>query len=111
MDLLREYAHHWLRRTALTLGHPNWLPLSRLLITQIERGRPGFADQLRQAALDALEGDDPGLQHRAVAALAVVGTPADIPSLRRAGRRAGAPLEQYARTAIFEIEQSTASPN
>lgn len=104
MGLLREYARLWCRSTALPLGQPNWLQLNRLRIRQIERRHPGFADELRQAALDALESDEPGLENRALATLAVVGTPADIPSIRRAGRRVGAPLEQYAREAIFEIE-------
>jgi hypothetical protein len=111
MELLREFAHVWLRRTALPLGHANGLVLNRRGIAQLERAHPGFADQLRQAALDAVEGAEPALQRRAVAALAVVGTPADIPALRRAGQRAGAPLAQEARTAVDAIEAAPAPPN
>ena len=100
MDPLYEYAHHWLRGTAVYLQRPFDLELNKRWITDIEGGRPGFARQLRLVALNALEDGDWLLVHKAIAALAAVGEAADVPRLQAVA----ALHEKEVRTAIFEIE-------
>ena len=104
IDPLREYAHFWLERTAIRLGHPNWLRLAAHWIADVEAGRPGFAARLREVARDVIAGDDVGLVHKGVAALAVVGTAEDLPALARAGEAHGGLVATHARTAAYEIE-------
>jgi hypothetical protein len=102
MNVLFEYAYHWLRASAVRLYRPFDMTLTRDWVSAIEGGRPGFAFQLRLVALDALRSDDPQLVHKAIAALAVVGERADCVQLRAvSGVHAVA-----ARTAIFELEHS-----
>jgi hypothetical protein len=104
MDALREYAQFWLERTAVRLGHPNWHQLNRSWIENVERGRPGFAAQLRLVALDALGAEDATWAEKGVAALAVVGQVEDLGRLAAYGERRGAAAGKNARTAMFEIE-------
>ena len=59
-----------------------------------------MAEQLRLVALDALRSGDRELVNKGVAALAVVGEPADCPELRALAPE----YARAARTAIFEIE-------
>ncbi|MGH7624982.1 MAG: hypothetical protein ACREOJ_06675 [Gemmatimonadaceae bacterium] len=102
VDPLFEYAHHWLRATAVRLYRPFDILLTRLRVREIDEGRPGFAAQLRLVALQALHDDNPSVVHRGIAALAVVGEVGDVEALK------AVPPEQAraARTAIFEIEHT-----
>jgi hypothetical protein len=86
----------------MALYRPFDISLNRRRVRDIEQGRPGFAVQLRLVALDTLQSEDAELVHRAIAALAVVGSPADVERL------ASLPPQHLkaARTAIFEIEHS-----
>ena len=98
-----EYAYHWLRDTALYLQRPNHLARNRRHVTEIDTGRPGFASQLRLVALEALGSEGSLLVHKAIAALAVVGTIEDLPHLELVA----AAHRNVVRTAIFEIEHSS----
>jgi hypothetical protein len=102
MDPLFEYAHHWLRGTAVRLYRPFDLALNRRLVRDVEAGRPGFAVQLRLVALDALRSEDRDLVHKGIAALAVVGSPVDCVRLESVSVEHAIAV----RTAIFEIEHA-----
>jgi len=102
MDPQFEYAYHYLRDTAFYLQRPFHLARNRQRVTETDAGRPGFAVQLRLVALDALRSEDPLLDHKGIAALAVVGVVEDIPHLEQLV----AVHPDVTRTAIFEIEHS-----
>jgi hypothetical protein len=104
LDPLREYAHFWLERTAVRLGHPNALHLNRRWIADVEDGRPGFTEHVRQVALEALTSDDASWAQKGVAALAAVGHIDDLNALAACGKRLGGQAATNARTAMFEIE-------
>ena len=103
MDPEFEYAYHWLRDTAVRLYRPFDLSFNRRRVEEIEAGRPGFAGQLRLAALNAIQSGDRELVHKGIAALAIVGEHPDCRALE------AVPPEhaRTARTAIFEIEHNS----
>ncbi len=103
MESLREYAHFWLDRTAVRLGHPNWYRLIQHWTSNIESGRPGFAAELRLVARDALGSRDLAWVEKGIAALAVVGQTEDLELLAECGEHHGGSAAINARTAMFEI--------
>lgn len=104
IDPLTEYARFWLEKTAVRIGHPNWVRLAAYWIANVEEGRPGFSARLRVVAREALTSNDLGTVQKGVAALAVVGLAEDLPALARAGELHGGVVATHVRTAAFEIE-------
>jgi hypothetical protein len=92
------------RLTAVRLGHPNALHLNRHWIGNVDEGRPGFAEHVRQVALEALASADASWAQKGIAALAAVGYVDDLDALAACGQRLGGQAATNARTAMFEIE-------
>jgi len=108
MTPLREYAEHWFKHTALRVGHPNWLKLNARWVRDVADARPGFTAELREVALEALRASDRELVHRALAALAVVGTVTDLPTVDPFASSDDTYVAGAARTAAFEIQHRAA---
>ena len=108
MTVLREYVEHWFRHTAMRVGKPEWLERNAVWVQQAAEGRPGFADELRNIALEALQNSERELVHRALAALAVIGSSEDLGAIGQFTTSHDEWLAAAARTAAFEIEHRAA---
>jgi hypothetical protein len=99
-----DYVRHWFEHHPLGTSIPTALALARKWIEETAQARPGFAEQLRAVALEALSNPDPALAHRGLVALSVVGTGEDLARIEPLG--AGTDdLAAAARYAAFEIKQ------
>ena len=103
-----DSAGAWLRERPVLIGDRKWLRRNRGSIREAESARPGFADKLRQAALELLNYPDSDQVRRSMAVLAVVGVADDVPALRRAAAAGGVRGED-GRAAIDEIENRAAA--
>src|SRR5262245_41140982 len=81
MSTIREYAEHWFAHTSLRIDTPYRLGSVHETIGGVANARPGFGSELRRIALDALGSADRELVHRALAALAVVGSTQDVAAI------------------------------
>ena len=70
---------------------------------EADEARPGFAEQLRAVALEALSGSNTDLARRGLAALSVVGTGADLAAIEAIGAGSDG-IAADARYAAFEIK-------
>lgn len=103
MDPLHDYVQHWFEHTALRIGPPGWLDLNARRIADVASARPGFTSVLRAIALDRLGTSDRELSHRALAALAVVGTRSDLARIESLSTSPDTWIAGAAKTAAFEI--------
>jgi hypothetical protein len=102
--LSADYVRHWFAHHALRTTTPTLRALARKWIEQADEARPGFAEQLRIVALDAISGSDPDLARRGLVALSVVGTEVDLAMIEGIGAGING-LAADARYAAFEIKQ------
>jgi hypothetical protein len=106
-----EHARYYWRRHSiphLDQGR-DWIARNRVWIEEQDGLHPGFGDALRAIALDALESDEAFDVRRALSALSVVGTPADVARLREVAEERGGLLARDADAAVSEIEQQSGS--
>jgi hypothetical protein len=101
--LSEDYVRHWFAHHALRTTTPTLRAGVRKWIAQADEARPGFAEQLRHVALEALAGSDRELVRRGLVALSVVGTEADLATLETFGTGSDG-IAADARYAAFEIQ-------
>ena len=99
-----DYVRHWFENHALTTATQTLRAASRKWIEEAAEARPGFADELRKVAMEALSDTNRQLASRGLIALSVVGTPSDLPSIEALGRGSDR-VAADARFAAFEIKQ------
>lgn len=98
--------HYWQRRSIPCLDQGrDWLERNRTWIEEEASRHPGFGDALRTIALDALGSDESFDVRRALSALAVLGTPDDVPRLREVANERGGVVARDAGAAVSEIEK------
>jgi hypothetical protein len=99
-----DYVRHWFAHHALRTSPPSVRGLARQWIEETAEARPGFAEQLRAVALEALSGSDSTLVRRGLVALSVVGTDDDLAAIEVLGEGNDG-VAADARYAAFEIKQ------
>jgi hypothetical protein len=99
-----NYVRHWFVHHALQTTTPTLRALARKWIEEADEARPGFTEQLRTVALEALSGSDRDLARRGLIALSVVGTVADLKAIEAMGVGTDG-VAADARYAAFEIKQ------
>ena len=96
------------KRTLYPMERVYWMELNARWISEQEQAHPGFGTALRAVALEALAaGDGPGMR-KALSALAVVGTAADLPALDHLAAKSGA-VGKDAGAAAWEIRHREAA--
>jgi hypothetical protein len=101
---LDDAKFYMLHRMPWGLSRPRFMDYQRKHIEEMALARPKFPNYLRQAALSALDADDVEIIRRALAALAFVGTPADLPKVTNLVENTNTDLSKDAGTCVFEIE-------
>jgi hypothetical protein len=97
---------YWQRHSIPCLDQGrDWIARNRSWIEEQVRLHPGFGDALRSIALEALESEQSLDVRRAMSALAVLGTSADVPRIRAVADGRGGLLARDAGAAVHEIEK------
>ena len=101
-DLLKDFPLRWI---SYRLNKPRFMDRQREIIEGLTLADKRFPDELRLAALGALQNHDLEVVRCGLSALAFVGVADDIPALQRLAMHEDPIVVQDTHTCLFEIKR------